>query len=193
MPILPDSNVSPAQDYLTEFEHPATPFATFWARFGALLIDGFVLAPVTALSFYNLISLKNLLLQIMVSLVSLLYKPFMEFKYGATLGKMALGIKVVSREFQPPGLDNIICRNIFQLIIAGSSILVTLLVFFSPDFRNADTFMAYSRLQNSMGNGRINMYASFSIYLADTIFLWSDSKNRALHDRIGKTLVVIKK
>ncbi len=71
-------------------------YSTFGQRFLALLVDGLVLAPFLLVDFYNKTTWKSLALLMIVFIIMLVYKPFMEAKYGATLGKMALGLTVVN-------------------------------------------------------------------------------------------------
>jgi uncharacterized RDD family membrane protein YckC len=93
-------------------------FAGFWIRFAAKFIDGLVMAVILAIPIVIVVMalLRNttpgqppnvgqLLLQIGIQLVATLfgvaYNTFMVGKYGATLGKMAVGIRVVTPEGQP--------------------------------------------------------------------------------------------
>ena len=71
-------------------------FAGFWIRVGAQIVDTLALVPLIALNVTALYTWKQLWLALIVNVVSLCYKPFMEAKYGATLGKMALNLQVVS-------------------------------------------------------------------------------------------------
>ncbi|MEJ2701101.1 MAG: RDD family protein [Sedimentisphaerales bacterium] len=65
--------------------------AGFWIRFGAQIVDFFVLIPVVVLSYWNTFALKSMIVLVLISVPGLVYKPFMESFFGATLGKMAWG------------------------------------------------------------------------------------------------------
>ena len=83
-------NVTPQDESI--FPEMDIRFAKFWARFGALLIDGILILIVTVpVTFYNVTHWKTPLFFILTSLVTIIYKPFMEYRFGATLGKMAVG------------------------------------------------------------------------------------------------------
>ena len=69
--------------------------AGFWIRFGAQIIDGLVFIPIVVLTFYNMYRFKSTVLLVAITLPGLVYKPLMESFYGATLGKMSCGIKVI--------------------------------------------------------------------------------------------------
>ena len=69
--------------------------AGFWIRVGAYFIDSVIFFPIIILSIWNTYSFKSIAVLILMNLPGLIYKPFMESFFGATLGKMACGIKVI--------------------------------------------------------------------------------------------------
>src|SRR5882762_10600036 len=76
-------------------------FAKFWTRFAAYLLDSiFVSIVILPVTYMNVTSWKLATLFILTSVVELAYKPFMEYRYGGTLGKMVVGIKVVGHSFE---------------------------------------------------------------------------------------------
>src|ERR1700712_1161316 len=92
-------------------------FAKFWIRFGAFLLDGLIIIiiilPVT---YFNVIQWKIPWVFILTSIITIIYKPFMEYQYGATLGKMAVGIQVVGNQFQKVTLKEELRRVSFYLV-----------------------------------------------------------------------------
>src|ERR1700676_5018267 len=83
------------------FRESDIKFATFWSRFGASLIDGFIISfAVIPVTYYNVTSWKIPSLFVIASLIEIIYKPFLEYRYGATLGKMVLGLRVVGHSFE---------------------------------------------------------------------------------------------
>lgn len=175
---------------LTEFEEPEVIYATFWNRFWALLIDGLVLLPLALVDLYNETTLKNSTLIVIVALVGLIYKPFCEFKYGATIGKKAIKILVVNKQFQNPGLREAISRNIFDIGERVFALIIALMVFNLPAFKNASSLNKYDTLENTVFNMNWYLFAIFIIVLVEIICLLSDKQKRSLHDRIGETFVV---
>ncbi|MBS0657438.1 MAG: RDD family protein [Verrucomicrobia bacterium] len=80
-------------------------FAGFWIRFVAVVLDGIILMPISVgLAIYLLPSLMGadagaqLLYQIAANILGLAYKIFFNGKYGATPGKMVVGIRVVRQD-----------------------------------------------------------------------------------------------
>src|ERR1700712_5415747 len=75
-------------------------FAKFWTRFAAYLLDSMIISVITLpVTYLNVTHWKLTIFFILTSVVELAYKPFMEYRYGATLGKMGVGIRVAGRFF----------------------------------------------------------------------------------------------
>ncbi len=93
----------------TQMELPPTAYAGFWIRFGAAFIDGIILAvvqiPVALILFGGMMikaeavqnELKSVLYYyVIIGFLHMIYFSVMESSsYQATLGKRALGLKVV--------------------------------------------------------------------------------------------------
>ena len=166
-------------------------FATFWTRVWASLIDALIIMPIVLpLMFYNMSTWKNVLILIAVIIVPPVYKVFMEYTYGATLGKMARRIVVVSYDFEKPSLEAILLRNIVGIATAAATFLSTLYVFSLDGFKEVTGFMEYARFmeKNNQVNTVNNVMSLAS--MIDVLMMLSDKQNRTYHDKIGKTYVV---
>ncbi len=166
-------------------------YSTFWQRFLAVLVDGLVLLPFLLIDHYNKITWKSLSLLTVTFLITLLYKPFMEAKYGATLGKMALALTIVDTQYQKAPLRNILLRNVFDLMSRLSTGVITIIAFSNSAFAGANTMQEYNNLANIAGALFVTIFAT-AIAIIDAIFLIADERRRALHDRIGQTYVIQK-
>jgi uncharacterized RDD family membrane protein YckC len=140
-------------------------YGGFWIRFGARLIDGFLLGIVQAslaLAFFgafgaqfrpNLIASEPLGLRVSFQILSyaigFLYEVFFLHYRGATLGKMALGLQVVRSNGESLGWGVCIARYFMSFVSA----LILLIGYIMAGF---------------------------------------DSEKRALHDRVCDTRVVYK-
>jgi uncharacterized RDD family membrane protein YckC len=176
---------------LLDVEMPRISYGTFWPRAAAVFIDGLVVSPlILPLTYYNMIQWKNPALYVLVSLLGITYKPFCEFMYGATIGKKVLKLKVVSVQYGKATLAEVLGRNIFNLTTGLISIFLTLSVFTLPGFEDVHGFMEYSTFISQQQT--LNWFGRFSgiHYVIDSIFLWTDSQKRTLHDRIGRTYVI---
>lgn len=93
----------------------ATPaYAGVGPRFVAVLIDGIIIAIVAAI--LNFIFKQSNLSSGLTGLIALLYYIIMEATSGATLGKKALGLKVVNEDGSPISWSGSIIRNLLRII-----------------------------------------------------------------------------
>ncbi len=116
--------------------YPQVQFAGFWIRLVAVILDGIFLGIATIpiwiwvgiSSFWTTNSsgavefhwnALRVFLLIVVSLVYMVYSIVMIGHYGATLGKMAMGIKVVKTDLSPVGYGWALVRETVGKWISG--------------------------------------------------------------------------
>jgi uncharacterized RDD family membrane protein YckC len=176
-------------DLTLETVSETNKWAGFWIRTGASLIDVIVYLPIVALSFFNLFSLKFLALQIVIDVALLLYKPLMEYKYGATLGKMAVKIKVVNANFEPLTVQQAILRNVPFWLSHLSSLAGAVILFQHTNFETATTMAQVTFLQNEAIPSTINTAISF-FTLVCCIVVAFNAKKQGLHDMMANTYCI---
>ncbi len=164
-------------------------YASFWIRVAAALIDTVVFAPLIVLSFVNLFYVKSLVLLYVMMVLQALYKPLMEFKYGATLGKMAVKIKVVNEEQHPITLDQSFGRYLPWVISTVISLITTTAIYMSVDFNNLTSYMQLAEISESMPLNTVSQAYNF-IFLILILWMTIDKKNQGVHDKIAKTMVI---
>ncbi len=178
-------------DDLLATENPTTPiYATFWDRVWASVLDTLVLAPLIFLSLYNMLNWQIMSLSILALLLNAAYKPFLEWKRGATIGKDMMGIKVVDEDLKPIDLSHALIRYSPWAVSVFFS-LIGVFYFYSSENLSTDlTFMELAKLQE---NPLTNIQSLYSIlFLIIIITLIWDKKKQGLHDKWAKTLVVKK-
>jgi uncharacterized RDD family membrane protein YckC len=183
------------KDLLNEFDDAQVDatYATFWDRCWALLIDGLVIGVITGLiNFYNELYSKSIPLLIIISLIGLVYKPFLEYRYGATVGKMALKLTVVNYDFKTISIKEALLRNVFEIGVRIYSLILAYAIFLTPGFRDVTSFKEYAVFSKSVSNGYWFSGIYAMIIIIEIIFLLNDKQKRSLHDRIGETLVIKK-
>ncbi|MBT1699208.1 RDD family protein [Fulvivirgaceae bacterium PWU4] len=176
---------------LIEINKNTVKYGGFWKRFVAVLIDGVILTPVTlGVTYFNTIDWKNPAIFIAVSLAGMAYKPVMESLYGATLGKMALKLKVVNGNFEMAGIGTILLRNSLSLVPSIVTLAMTLPVYFHAEFASVSGFMEYtSFIEGHTSAQVVNMFSGL-ITIVDGIVMMADNRSRSLHDKIADTLVI---
>jgi len=178
------------QDVLIDIENAQFSYATFGQRFLASIIDTLVLLPFAFLDVFNKTSWHNILLLSLVFMVTICYKPFMEFKYGATLGKMALKIAVVNTAFKKPELQNAIFRSIFEILSRMATLIISIITFVQPVVEGGPISRVFTP-RGSLAQNWVT-WTLVIVTFIDLIVFFNNSNKQALHDQIGKTYVVVK-
>lgn len=169
--------------------------AGFWIRLVASLIDALVFIPLIIISFINFLSIKSFLLYLILAIPGLIYKPFMESHYGATLGKMALGLKVIDENGNKLDLKAAYLRFIFFMISSIITIAGGYFVFSSPEFQDASGLIEVGRAKRHVYNGPLNILKSIAniVVFIDCLFVAFSFRKRALHDMMAKSFCIYKK
>lgn len=165
--------------------------AGFWIRVVASLVDSLIFIPVAVLTFVNFFSIKSTALLIVVGLPWLIYKPFMESFYGATLGKMVCGVRVVNERGEKLSLGTAYVRFIPFLVSAALSLANTLILFSSPGFKSASSFLEIGQLQQGSPVGLLEQIVSLFV-MADCIVAGFSHRKRALHDMMAGSFCIYK-
>ena len=165
--------------------------AGFWIRVGASIIDSLIFIPIIILSVWNTYSLKNTVVLILTSLPGLIYKPLMESFYGATLGKMSCKIKVIDDNGRKISLFNAYIRFFPFFLSAGVTLAVQLILFSSPQFQSATSWIEISQAQQGSFLVVIS-YPVSALVLIDCIVVAFTFRKRALHDMMAESFCVYK-
>ena len=164
-------------------------WAGFWVRVLATIIDGLVIIPLFLLNFYNLLILKDYTLALGVITAMTIYKPLMEFKYGATLGKMALNLKVVNYEYNSITFSQAIIRYIPWLIGTSLAFYSSSIIYQNPDFINASNFVEVTNIQGQTIPTSITLLY-YLIMLVSCIAVVFSSKKQGVHDTLASTYCI---
>lgn len=176
------------ENLLQEVEYE---YAGFWVRFFASIIDMFVLLPFSVLYLLVLFGINNLAITLVGLILQASYKPFMEYKYGATLGKMAVGIKVISVNGGGLTLNQSLIRYIPWAIGNVISIITFTMLHMSPELDTAEGFLELSQIMAAQGNEALSSISSLVMLIAGLSIAF-DSKRQGVHDRFAKTFCVYK-
>lgn len=169
-------------------------YGKFWIRALAYLTDGVILLLISLpITYLNITQYKSFTLYFIIAVIGVLYKPILEFYFGATIGKYFLGLKVININYSKIKLSQSFLRSSILILPSAMFIPVFYLVFKNPDILKINSFMEYSQAVSL--NYPIQNYISYTIQLIlviEIIILLTDKTKtqRALHDRIGKTFVV---
>lgn len=173
-------------------------FANFGNRLGAAIIDSLCTLPIMAGAFYFMMLSPNWLGYVAVSVLASLYKPLMEGAFGATLGKMALKLRVVQKGGSPIGWSQAFIRFApwaAATLISLWAIQETLL--FLEDY-GVSSFVEYgeamAEFQAENGFSLKTTVSSLAgwIPLISALVMLGNARKQAAHDMLAETYVVHK-
>lgn len=170
-----------------EKQQDASKYSTFWPRFWAATIDGIVFAImlyVECLVFGFEYSAEDKFLQALNGVQFAIYAIFMHGYFGQTLGKMIMDVKVLDHDTETEiNVKQALRRESVNLVLNIAWVLIILVVATSLEISGSiSEGLSYAVI----GFGVLAMIWGISEFVT---MLFND-KRRALHDYIGKTVVV---
>jgi len=162
-------------------------YSTFWPRFWAATIDGIIFALILyieCLVFGIEYNAQDKFLQALNGVQFALYAIFMHGYFGQTLGKMSMEIKVLNHDTETDiNVKQALRRESVNLALNISWVVIILVVATSLEMSGAiSEGLSYAVI----GFGVLAMVWGISEFVT---MLFND-KRRAVHDYIGKTVVV---
>ena len=161
-------------------------YQTFWKRFFAALIDGIVLYPLSLIDIAANNSSNQFLFGIGIFVSSFLYIFYfiiLHAKYGQTLGKKLMNIKVVDvAEVELIGFKRAMTRE-SPLLIATVAIFLYLFVSLFL-LKNIKLTTAKEKYYD------LSFLSSFGWLITELISMFLNPKKRAINDLLAKDVVV---
>jgi len=172
----------------------APPYANFWERFGAYILDALIIGlPSYALNYLNFETLRSFYVYIPIALAGMLYKPYMESTYQATLGKMIVDLKVTDQNFEKINFEQSLLRSAIFMLPVLLYIPVQYVAYDNPTLMEIEGFWDFSQAL-AVTYPLMSVFNCFFslIFLADLIALLADDskRQRSLKDRLAKTYVI---
>lgn len=171
-------------------------YAGFGPRLSAILIDTLVLAPLLAVAYWGWSTSRTtaLLLEVPLGFVFAFYNIYFIGRWGQTVGKMAVKIKVVALDGSEAGYVRAFYRHCVDLafsIVAIALSMAALLSIPSAQYDGA-SFQEKMNLLNERTPPWQDVVDWLSIgwVLSELVVLLTNEKRRALHDYIAGTVVV---
>lgn len=191
-PLAPMKGLTPAEAADTGLK-----YTTFWSRVGAGLLDFLFVSPLLAMPFIFGDSQQYYLYSLLpIQLISLFYYVFLVTRYGATPGKLIVGMRIAMLDGSPITLKAACLRYGMWWILAlisglGSAIAAAAMTpeALAGGYLERSVAMAGSTPAWAMAAG----YATQALLLGSIIAILVSKKRRTLHDFLAGTVVVRKK
>ncbi len=175
---------------------PTLHYATFWPRFAAMWIDFFVLLPFGLLNLWAHSFSKPLTIAMVlpISAYFAAYHIYCHGRFGQTIGKRVMGIRVVRLDGGPIGWREAWIRSSVDLVFASLwavSSFIAITTITDADYYGIDW--------KQRPHALVALQPSWLRWTrpASTIWVWSEiivmlfnAKRRALHDFIAGTVVI---
>ncbi len=173
-------------------------YASLGARFGAAILDSFLLFFIIIfLTYINLTRLYSPIIELITTLIFPVYKVLMEGIFGYTLGKKALGFKIMKLNAPTTKMDisTALIRYIFGwpgLLISAISIYYTFDVNLMMQVFDWESYTAYTEKIDKKIPPMLSLaqiVASLAYFIA-ICFIFEGMTRQTLYDRIAKTICV---
>jgi len=173
-------------------------YAGFWRRFGAGVVDFLILMPFVFLIVY--LEGFNIPLAIFIVIFSTfifsVYNVYFHYKFGATLGKMAVGIRVTQPDGSKIELKHALLRSSVDFAFALFAMFAQIYAILSVD---SGQYLAAGMVERfELITPYYPVWYGF-ITIATQVWVWSEflvllfnKRRRAIHDFIAGTVVIKK-
>ncbi len=154
-------------------------------------LDGLWLCflPLNLLAQHNLLVLKSFPLVVLIALVWWVYKPFMEWRYGATFGKMVVKIRVLDSSMQNISLNQALLRFLPYFAIGLSQLLFHFNLFHTVGFETANNLQLIQEVVRDMQTNS-SAFLTYFLFLFLVTPIVYDEKRQAIYDKLSQTYCV---
>ena len=188
-----------SMDFLPTLKDEKKVYAGLWKRLCAAITDMLVWIPVLFI-FYHIQSI-NIVTAVIATVIQgfsfSIYSIFLNLKYGGTLGKLAVGIRITKPNGEKIGLREALLRSSVDIIYG---LLFVAFQVYAISQVDSDVYLAAGYMERMKLLGpyypEYNKYSSifFNVwYWGEMIVLLFNKRKRALHDFIAGTVVIHKK
>ena len=163
-------------------------YASFGQRLNAYMIDFLIFMPINEFANDRFFLQKDIGLVIISALLWMLYKTFMEWKWGATIGKRILGLRVQSSIESELSIHQIMVRFIPYFAIGFSKILLFYNLLQIPGFMEAADIESITVYFNELPV--LGPMACYLYFLYSVIKIFSSEKKQSLQDQLSNTICI---
>jgi uncharacterized RDD family membrane protein YckC len=171
-------------------------YATFWQRLLALLVDVLVLLPLAIgpMFFEGVSRPLDIVVTTVLTVIGWLYVVFFHARWGQTVGKMALKIRVVRTDGSPIGWGNALRRHSVDGVLSLLSIIAQSAAILSipgAEYVAAGWTERGELVANAAPAGLQWVNIALMVWgWGEVLTMMFNRRRRALHDFLGGTVVV---
>lgn len=171
-------------------------YAGFWKRFWAGIVD--ILVSIPFLMIFNYLESLSLAIAMFIAILSgvffQVYTIYFHYKFGATLGKMASGIRVTQPNGDFINLRQALLRSSVDICFSSFAVIAEAVAISNA---NPDQYLNAGWLER--GNYLFLLYPAWyrTLTILSNVWYWSEfvvllfnKRKRAIHDFIADTVVI---
>ena len=172
-----------------------TPYAGFWPRLGALLIDGLVFLPISVTTTWASAQSRTAALALLIPGLALGcgYQVYFHARWGQTLGKMAAHVRVTAVDGSPIGFRQAFLRSAVDILLGVLYVAAyawALLQIPPAEYASLTWFEQTRRLGELEGPWQWLTWLQGVWTVSEVVTLLFNRRRRALHDFIAGTVVI---
>ena len=171
-------------------------YATFWQRFAAIWIDFFILLPLAVVYILlgSISRVAALVLVIAVPAACATYTIYYNGRFGQTIGKRTVGIRIVRTTGEAIGWREALLRSSVDVLFSAvgmAASFVTLAAITDTEFYRVGWVQESVNLQTQQSSWlRWTDVAGQIWFWSELVVMLFNSRRRALHDFIAGTVVI---
>lgn len=174
-------------------------YGNFGYRFAALLLDGLIVFPVAmAVIYFNTQNLYNAYYTFCISqLIILMYYVYLPVKYGATPGKLIVGLHILKSNGAPITYRESFLKHLPPFLLTLLSFGFTV---YAINNANENLFNSYNWVKQSQYLQSISKWGHYFqlgfmylFYFANLLVFLSGKRSQSIGDHLANTVVVYKR
>ncbi len=171
-------------------------YGNFGYRFAAGFLDGLIVAPLTLIVMYaDSVNLYNHYITFPISqLIMLAYHVYLPVRFGATPGKLIMGLQLLKLNGTSIGYKESFLRYV---LLFSMSLFTGIILLVTVSYADASVFndLSWTKQQNYLQSfsgywNFISLGIIYLVYFGSFIYFMLDDRNRSLNDLIAGTVVV---
>ncbi|MFW1774167.1 RDD family protein [Acinetobacter seifertii] len=175
-----------------------TVYAGFWKRLSAGIIDMLVMIPLMIIGYFtqNISIIISMITVVIAALFAITYIIYFHYRFGATIGKMVVGIKITRPDGSKISLIQAVLRSSVDIVFCIITVISELIA------------LSYADPEIYLNAGKIDQAKYILLFYpawysivnsASELWTWSEfivllfnKRKRAIHDFIAGTIVIKK-
>jgi len=173
-------------------------YAGFWKRLSAGIIDMLVMIPIMVITHFtqSISIVSSMITLVIMAVLGIVYTIFFHYHFGATIGKMVVGIKITRPDGSKISLTQAVLRSSIDI---GFCIVMVISQLIALNYADPEIYLNAGPIDRA--KYILLLYPAWysTVRSASELWTWSEfivllfnKRKRAIHDFIAGTIVIKK-